>query len=194
MAEAEDAFPRGSVGSGLTGRAERRRCPASPCAQPARGLKSCSSAACWTGHKPPGSAGHPHMVIGLPEGRRHGPIRYRAPRRSRPGTDRAWAGRVGIARPGRIFQPTRACAPDKRNPAPRDTVGYGEDLVDECRLALDGLLPFNDSERTFLDLLLDEGKIDASLLTAVEMLQERIEAQPLLEWKAQNVLRHRRMR
>ena len=75
----------------------------------------------------------------------------------------------------------------------RETVGYGEDLVVECRQALDVLLPFNDAERAFLDLLLDKGKIDATLLTPDEMFQERIQAQPLLEWKAQNVRLHRGM-
>ncbi len=74
-----------------------------------------------------------------------------------------------------------------------EAVGYGKSLVDECRKALDALLPFNDAELGFLDLLLDEGKIDATLLTPDEMLQGRIKAQPLLEWKAQNVRRHRGM-
>ena len=75
-----------------------------------------------------------------------------------------------------------------------DTVGYGNSLVNECRKALDALLPFNDAERAFLDLLLEEGKIDATLLTPDGVLQERIQAQPLLEWKARNVRRHRGMR
>ena len=75
----------------------------------------------------------------------------------------------------------------------REAVGYGKSLVDECREALDALLPFNDAERAFLDLLLDRGTIDATLLTPDEMLQRRIQAQPLLEWKAQNVRRHRGM-
>ena len=61
----------------------------------------------------------------------------------------------------------------------------------ECRQVLDALLPFNDAERSFLDLLLDEGKIDARLLPLDEALQGRIYAQPLLEWKAQNVRRHK---
>ena len=74
-----------------------------------------------------------------------------------------------------------------------ERVVYGENLVDKCRQALQGLLPFNDAERAFLDLLLNEGEIDATLLTPDEMLQERIQAQPLLEWKAQNVRRHKRM-
>ena len=68
-----------------------------------------------------------------------------------------------------------------------DAATYGDDLVRECRLALSQLLPLNDTERAFLDLLLDKGKIDATLLTTDTALQERIQAQPLLAWKAQNV-------
>lgn len=66
-------------------------------------------------------------------------------------------------------------------------VDYGNSLVDECRKALVALLPFSDAERAFLDLLLDDGVVDATLLTSDEVLQRRIQAQPLLEWKAQNV-------
>ena len=35
--------------------------------------------------------------------------------------------------------------------------GYGEALLEECRSALSALLPFTDSERRFLDTLLDAG-------------------------------------
>ena len=72
-----------------------------------------------------------------------------------------------------------------------DAAGYPEALVDECRRALSALLPFTDAERAFLDRLLDEGEIDATLLTLDPELQQRIRAQPLLEWKAQNVRSHR---
>ena len=74
-----------------------------------------------------------------------------------------------------------------------EAASYGGILVDECREALSALLPFNDAERAFLHLLLDEGKIDASILTSDKTLQERIQVQPLLEWKAQNVRRHNRL-
>jgi hypothetical protein len=46
-------------------------------------------------------------------------------------------------------------------------------------------------EREFLDLLLDKGEIDSTILTADTALQERIQGQPLLEWKALNVRRHK---
>lgn len=53
------------------------------------------------------------------------------------------------------------------------------------------MLPFTDSERAFLDLLLDRGVVNPTLLTADISLQQRIRAQPLLEWKALNVQRHK---
>ena len=68
---------------------------------------------------------------------------------------------------------------------------YGETMVKECREALSALLPFSDAESAFLDLLLDRGEIDAAILTGDADLQQRIRAQPLLEWKAQNVRRHK---
>ena len=68
---------------------------------------------------------------------------------------------------------------------------YGETLVEECRRGLSAVLPFKDAERAFLDLLLEQGKIDATILTSDRSLQERIQAQPLLEWKALNVRRHK---
>jgi hypothetical protein len=70
-------------------------------------------------------------------------------------------------------------------------VEYGARLVRECREGLTALLPFTDSERTFLDLLLDRGVINPTLLTADESLQRRIRCQPLLEWKALNVQQHK---
>lgn len=85
---------------------------------------------------------------------------------------------------------TRQLVPMLRvnSPAPAE---YGEGLVRECRERLAALLPFTDSERMFLDLLLDRGVIDATLLTDDISLQQRIQSQPLLEWKALNVRQHK---
>ena len=68
---------------------------------------------------------------------------------------------------------------------------YGERLVKECRERLSAVLPFTDAEGRFLDLLLEQGKIDSTLLTCDVALQKRIQDQPLLEWKAINVRRHK---
>lgn len=72
-----------------------------------------------------------------------------------------------------------------------DAAAYGDNLVHSCRQALSELLPFNDGERAFLDLLLDAGEIRANLLTSDAALQERIQVHPLLKWKAQNVRRYK---
>lgn len=68
---------------------------------------------------------------------------------------------------------------------------FGDSLVSDCRRGLAAVLPFTEAELAFLNLLLEEGEIDASLLTTDTCLQERIEVQPLLGWKALNVRRHK---
>jgi hypothetical protein len=73
----------------------------------------------------------------------------------------------------------------------RGAGNYGKMLVDECRQALSAVLPFNSAERQFLDLLLDKGEIDSTILTVDETLQKCIQQQPLLEWKALNVRQYK---
>ena len=68
---------------------------------------------------------------------------------------------------------------------------YGARLVEECRQALSVVLPFSENEKAFLDLLLDQGEIDSTILTSDKDLQQRIQKQPLLEWKAVNVRKHK---
>ena len=70
-------------------------------------------------------------------------------------------------------------------------VEYGKRLVKECQAKLKAVLPLNDPEREFLDLLLEKGEINASVLTPDKALQQRIHSQPLLQWKALNVKRHK---
>lgn len=71
------------------------------------------------------------------------------------------------------------------------TTEYGARLVDECRQALSAVLPFTEIERAFLDMLLDQGEIDSTILTADPTLQKRIQGQPLLKWKAINVRKYK---
>jgi len=68
---------------------------------------------------------------------------------------------------------------------------YGTRLVEECRQALSVVLPFSQKEKAFLDLLLDHGEVDSTMLTDDSDLQQRIQRQPLLEWKAVNVRKHK---
>jgi hypothetical protein len=77
-------------------------------------------------------------------------------------------------------------SPEQETPAE-----FGARLVEQCRKALSAVLPFTEAEKAFLDLLLDEGKIDSTILTADPILQKRIQGQPLLEWKAINVREHK---
>lgn len=70
-------------------------------------------------------------------------------------------------------------------------IEYGARLVEECRDGLSAVLPFTDNERAFLDLLLDRGIVDAKVLTSDAVLQQQIQKQPLLAWKALNVRRYR---
>jgi len=69
---------------------------------------------------------------------------------------------------------------------------WGRRVTEECREALQIVLPFTDAELEFLDRVLGYGEIRPSLLTADEALAERIRCHPLLEWKALNVRQHKR--
>jgi predicted nucleotidyltransferase component of viral defense system len=74
---------------------------------------------------------------------------------------------------------------------PAKSTEWAARLVSDCRNSLSAVLPFTDSEREFLDLLLDKGENDPALLTGDPVLQERIRIQPLLEWKVLNVRKHK---
>jgi hypothetical protein len=68
---------------------------------------------------------------------------------------------------------------------------YGQNLVDECKAYLSALLPLNEPELAFLHALLDEGRVDGSLLTSDPELKLHIEVHPWLQWKALNVRKHK---
>ena len=70
---------------------------------------------------------------------------------------------------------------------------YGNVLVEKCRLGLSAVLPFNNAEHAFLNLLLEKGEIDAGILTSEASLRKRIQTHPLLQWKALNVRRHKKL-
>lgn len=76
---------------------------------------------------------------------------------------------------------------------PTDVVAteYGRNLLGQCMAYLSSVLPLREPELVFLNALLDEGRIDASLLTDDPELIRRIEVHPWLHWKALNVRRHK---
>lgn len=53
------------------------------------------------------------------------------------------------------------------------------------------LFPFREHEKQFLHELLENGKIDASLLTMDKSLEKRIHSNPALLWKAENVKQYK---
>ena len=50
----------------------------------------------------------------------------------------------------------------------------GTALNEDCRRALSAVLPFADNELAFLEVLLEQGEVDAGLLTCDTSLQQRI--------------------
>ena len=76
-------------------------------------------------------------------------------------------------------------------PGSINSLEYGKLLVKESRDGLKAVLPFSESERAFLNLLLDKGIVDSTLLTNDTILQKHIQNQPLLTWKALNVKEHK---
>jgi len=72
----------------------------------------------------------------------------------------------------------------------QDPQSWASEMVEECKKALEIVLPFSDPELEFLDSILDHGEIKAELLTSDEILAKKIMAHPLLQWKALNVKKH----
>lgn len=72
-----------------------------------------------------------------------------------------------------------------------DFDAWAKRLADECRSALEVVLPLRDSEREFLDCILDRGEIVPTLLTSDAEIAGRIALQPLLAWKAKHVRQHK---
>ena len=88
----------------------------------------------------------------------------------------------------RLLIPTLHVRATEEHDSPSE---YGARLVRECREGLSSVLPFSDAEREFLNLLLDHGEIDSTILTSDTTLQKRIQQQPLLEWKTLNVRKYK---
>lgn len=68
---------------------------------------------------------------------------------------------------------------------------FAGQLVIECQNFLTHFLPFNEDEKRFFDLLLEEGEIESSLITSDTEFQKKINRHPGLLWKAQNVKQFR---
>lgn len=67
----------------------------------------------------------------------------------------------------------------------RDRIGR------QLNTAVSRLLDWSAAERRFLDRLQDDGVVEAEALHSDPVIQDRIRAQPMLQWKALNVRRFR---
>ena len=74
--------------------------------------------------------------------------------------------------------------------ANQESEQWVEHMVKECRNGLGAVLPMREAEIKFLDCILDHGQIKPELLTTDAEMIRRIEAHPLLQWKALNVRNH----
>jgi len=72
-----------------------------------------------------------------------------------------------------------------------DISAWAENLAEECRQAMSVVLPLRENEIEFLDHLCDNGEINPELLTEDPALVNRISRQPMLQWKALNVRKHK---
>ncbi len=70
---------------------------------------------------------------------------------------------------------------------------WAESMITECRDRLGAVLPMAANEIAFLDRILDHGEIKPELLTTDDEMAERIRIHPLLQWKAVNVRKHRKV-
>jgi len=70
---------------------------------------------------------------------------------------------------------------------------WAESMIAECRDRLGAVLPMAANEIAFLDRILDQGEIEPELLTTDGEMAERIRIHPLLQWKAVNVRKHRKV-
>lgn len=109
----------------------------------------------------------------------------------------------GRTDPRNLHQPDRApeLVAVKQQLEPMMRRGAGDSVPDPAELrdwigrqldtAVERLLDWSAAERRFLNRLHDEGMIDAEALHPDPVIQDRISAQPMLQWKALNVRKFR---
>lgn len=61
---------------------------------------------------------------------------------------------------------------------------WAEGLVSECKLAFQDLLPFSESEKSFLQCIEEYGEIRPEFLSENELFCEAVKYHPALQWRA----------
>lgn len=69
----------------------------------------------------------------------------------------------------------------------KDTKQLAQKILDESKEMLEQLLPFKKAELEFLKILMEEGRVEASLISQDPSLIRKIEVQPGIQWKIKNI-------
>jgi len=85
----------------------------------------------------------------------------------------------------------KVCLPLNYFADKKQTAAWFDETIALCRERYAFLLEYSDSERAFLDALLDRGEIDAGLLDTDPDLRKRIQNMPMLARKALNARKHK---
>lgn len=68
---------------------------------------------------------------------------------------------------------------------------WAQQMIGGCRRGLEAVLPLTKEEMSFLDALLERGRIEPERVTSDPDMMARISKHPLLIWKAQSVRKHK---
>lgn len=93
--------------------------------------------------------------------------------------------------PQELRQKLMICLPRGHFGGKGEIDAWIEETVSLCRERLSFLFDLTESEREFLDGVLDRGEVNADLLDVPSDIRMRIAAMPMLAWKCRNVRKHR---
>ena len=93
--------------------------------------------------------------------------------------------------PRNLRQNLATCLPTGHFSGEIEIDTWTKQTVALCKEQLDFLFDYTAGEQAFLDGVLEQGTIDASLLDVAPDIQGRIAAIPMLAWKCHNVRRNK---
>ena len=93
--------------------------------------------------------------------------------------------------PRKLRQNLASCLPNGHFSGEIKIDTWIKHTVTLCKEQLDFLFDYTAGEQAFLDGVLEQGKINASLLDVAPDIQDRIAAMPMLAWKCHNVCRNK---
>jgi len=100
------------------------------------------------------------------------------------------AGNIG-AEPNELKQKLFICLPRTAFAEAGSVDAWIDESVTLCCAEVAPLLALTESEQAFLDGVLDNGEIDASLLDVAPEIQNRIATMPMLRWKCSHVKKNK---